>query len=741
MRSHHQRGFDRTGRLVYMIKFPADVPVDRAIAEIRTLPASIRLSKSGLVAPTMVFESISRGGTFEFRIRVPSDKAEYIVAQLRAAIPGITVEPVLEGDQALGEFNAGFEVGMNLPDHQVEMGGRPADVAVSLLNSFNPVGDEVVVMQWVIAGSQKVKLPATDDSRVRSTDFSFFKALAGHTEASRDELTSRRAKVDTEPNFIAGLRIAADSRHHDRSAALCHNLIMAMKASDGPKVKFVYREIKRDLTDSVNEAWTPLQPRLQLAVSELVPRLGWPLGSDYIEGVSRAAFRHLPPANDIATDGIVIGVSTMPGSERRIALPLDGLRTHAYLGGATEVGKTTLGTNILRQHIERGGGAVIIERDGDLIHRTLNQVRHEDLDRVINIDFTDAANFVGVNPFNFENPMQIATKLAELFERIYKINGVNLRKILFHGIPALAETGDATLLDLIPLVDPKSPADARWSRDRIAQLKTRELKEFFKDWGAKSADRRSKDMEPVLNRFWELTLDPQISRMLNHTQSTIDLGAAIRDNKIVCVNLKGVDSRLAEVVGSLMVSWIWDLSAKNIPADHDNLLFLDEAHLFSHLEGTIVEMLATARKRKLGVVMATQYIGQLSVGIQRAISTNARTKIIMQSGPDSAKVHRDEFAAREVTAEMFQNLEKYTAIAKIKLPQGGVSAPLTMRTLAEPPSKGNAHRAIAQSNGKYARTVAHIEADQRARRQVETKGRQTVDIGDEPVIGDWKGDF
>lgn len=124
---------------------------------------------------------------------------------------------------------------MNLPDHAVEMGGRPADVAVSLLNSFNPVADEVLVTQWVIAGSGKVKMPESEDNRVQPTDFSVFKALMGKTEASRDEKTSRRSKVDSEPNFIACLRIAARSKHRDRSAALAHSVIMSIKASDGPK--------------------------------------------------------------------------------------------------------------------------------------------------------------------------------------------------------------------------------------------------------------------------------------------------------------------------------------------------------------------------------------------------------------------------------------------------------------------------------------------------------------------------
>ncbi|MBB0995709.1 ATP-binding protein [Dietzia maris] len=740
MRKNHQREYDRAGRTTYRVTFPADVPESRARAEINTLPASIRAVKFGLYVPTIAFESISRGGQFEFRVRVPSARAEYIVAQFRAAIPGVAVEPVQESELSLGSFNGAVEISMNLPDRQLEMSGKPADIAVSLLNSFQPVGDEVVVMQWVIGGSTRVKMPAPDEARVRSTEWSWQRALLGKTEASSAEVASRRAKVDSEPNFIGTVRVAARSRHPDRSMALCHNVVMAFKASDGPTVRFTSRAIRTNVDVGINEAWTPLTPRIQLSSSELLPRIGWPLGADHIEGVTRNSFRHIMPSPEVLSDGIMLGVSTMPGSERPIAMPADGFRTHLYIGGKTEVGKTTLGVNLLRQLIAQGLGVIIIERDGDLIHRTLDQLEAHDLDRVINIDVSNESAFVGINPFDFERPSMIATKLADLFASIYEIKSVNVRKLLYHGIPALAETGDATLLDFIPLIDPKTPAEKLWSKKRLEKLKTKELVDFFTDWQNQDEGKRRKDMEPVLNRFWELTLDPQISRMLNNTHSTVDLGKALEENRIICVNLKGVDTNLAELVGSLLVSWIWDLSAKHVPERADNVMFLDEAHLFSHLEGTITDMLATARKRRLGLLMATQYVTRMPKAVEEGISTNARTKLIFESGKNEAHVHAGDFASREVDKEMLMNLPKYTAVAKVKLPSGGVSQPLTLRTLDEPRPVGYGHHAIAMSNAKYTRTAEQIAGDQRERRHVPTNKKGSAPLMEEPLTRPFDAD-
>ena len=734
VRTNKQREYDLTGRLIYRIKFPADVPVDRAVAEIRTLPASIKANKGSLTVPTMVFETICRSGTFEFRIRVPKERAEYVVAQLRSAIPGIAVEPVLDDDQSLGEFSAGYEIAMNLPDHAVEMGGRPADVAVSLLNSFNPVGDETLVLQWVIAGTPKVKLPDNEDARVQSTDFKVFKALIGKTEATKDEKSSRRAKVESEPNFIAGLRIAARSQHHDRSLALAHSIVMSLKASDGPRVKFLFREIKSDLTQMVNEGWTPTNPKLQLAVSELVPRLGWPLGSDYIEGVARATFSHMPPDDSVPREGILLGVSTQPGAERPVAMAPDQFRYHGYIGGKPGRGKTTLAVTMLSQLFARGSGGVLLEQDGDLVDRLLNQLDYQTLDRVVLLDFSDPDNHVGINPFDFEEPMMIASKLTELFRRIYNADsGVMLKKQLFHGISALHETGDATLLDLIPLLAPRTPSEALWSKERIKQIKSPELKQYFDQWEKKSDKDRDKAMEPVMNRFWELTLEPQIANTLNHTKSTIDLGAILRDNKILLVNLKGVDNNLAQVIGSLLVSWVWDASLKNVPAEHDNIMFLDEAHGFSHFEKTIGDIYAMGRRRKLGLFLATQGINQLPREVQNAVQINAGTRLIFESGPDEASIYQRSFAHPQVTQQAIVGLEKFMMVAKIMTDQGS-SQPMTLRTLDEPTPKGFGQPAIQLSNAKYARSTADIQADQKARRHVDTKRRPGAPTGDEPII-------
>ena len=188
---------------------------------------------------------------------------------------------------------------------------------------------------------------------------------------------------------------------------------------------------------------------------------------------------------------------------------------------------------------------------------------------------------------------------------------------------------------------------------------------------------------------------------------------------------------------------MWDASLKNVPEKHDNIMFLDEAHGFSHFEKTISDIYSMGRRRKLGLFLATQGINQLPRDVQTAVQINAGTRFIFESGPDEAYIYQKSFAHPLVTKESFVGLEKYMMLAKI-MTDAGTSDPITLRTVDEPKPKGYGNQAVQLSNHRYARTTAQIVADQKVRRHVDSKGRSSAPVGDgpiEPMVGNFKDDF
>lgn len=128
--------------------------------------------------------------------------------------------------------------------------------------------------------------------------------------------------------------------------------------------------------------------------------------------------------------------------------------------------------------------------------------------------------------------------------------------------------------------------------------------------------------------------------------------------------------------------------------------------------------LATARKRNLGLVMATQYIERLKPAIQDAVMANARTKIIFNSSAKSAHVHWQDFASMHVKHQDFMNLKAFEALARVNT-ETGVSDPITLKTYDAPDGYERGAEILAMSSRRYGRDKKQIDADDASRRIVE----------------------
>ncbi|WOI86006.1 type IV secretory system conjugative DNA transfer family protein [Rhodococcus qingshengii] len=711
MKLGNQRQHD-VNRQVYELSFPVDLDEARVIAWLRSIGGNLGNGLARLRGvPTVVFETIADGYGIKHRLHVPRAQAEFIMGQLRSHIPGVDFMQVEFVEPHVYTF--GVEVSMNDPSRTLTIASN-VDMSTRLLSSIQNVQEgERVVQQWVVSHTRRQKMPSTDEP-VASTTFSIGRALLGITDAGRDEVTDRRQK-QSEQNYAAVGRVAAIAANPVRAEKLVANVVLAVKSENNGTTYFKTKRIPSSrLGMDINDALTPLHMTTQLTISELTPLIAWPIGQPYVPGLNRHATRHLPATEAIPRIGRVLGHSTMPGNERPVAQSYRAATMHTFLAGGNGSGKTTLMVNTIRQDIERGSGVIIIEYDGDLLNRSLNHIPPERLDDLIMIDFASARQHVGLNLLDIDSPQNVANKLITLFETIYPdTRSINTRRILSHALPALGNVVGATVADIMPLVNPKTPRDAAWAREVDKKISDQQIAEFFRDW-RKDKARSAKSLEPLENRIWEVMLPKESRNFFNQSHSSFQPDDVINGNKLLFVNLAGVPQQVASVIGSLLVSAIWDAARQHRP-ERENFMYIDEAQLFAHLDAEFIDMLATARKRNLGLVLATQYVERLGPQIQDAIAANARTKVIFQSGPKSASIHQRDFGDRLITPDHFQNLKAYTALARI-MTEDGISAPVTIQTQPEPAGYGLTSQAIRLSNSKYGRTEAQILADEQARR-------------------------
>lgn len=705
-------------RRSYKLTFPSDLAQAQIESWLRSLsavaPSGLRRARG---IDSIVFETLADIRGISHYLHIPSSQSEYVIAQLRAAVPSIDYE-LLQAAPNPWYFDYGVEVGMNYPDRPLVIKSAK-DFAGRLLASMVGIGKgERVLVQLVVSPTPRLKRPVTEQ-QLTSTSASMMRVLVGANLATRDEKSSRAQKLDDQ-NYAVSIRVATAAEGLPRAKGLAGNVITALKAENIGPAAFGARKVPNEkLNRAINMRGTPRRATAQLMVSELVALIGFPIDLPYVPGLDRRSTRHLPSPDSVPMEGRVIGASTMPGFERPVAMDYEAATQHQYVGGANGTGKTTLLVNQLAQDIANGCGAIVIEYDGNLIERALAQVPPDRLDDVVVIDFRDHEHFIGLNLMEIESPAHVASRLVTIFEKVYSDHGrsVMLRKYINYAVRAMGDTPGLTVGDLVTYLKPYTPQEKEWAKWVDGNVRDTEVKRFMADW-RKQADGKGGEtlraIEPLLNRMWEFMLPVQTRYMLSQSRSSISPADIIDQNKLLFINLAGVESQVAEITGTLLLGTMWDAARQRKP-DKPNFLVADEFQMFSHLNNEFIDMLATARKRNLCLVLATQYIDRLEYQVQDAISTNCRSKIVFQSGQKAAHAHAQDFADPSVKKEHIQNLAKYHAIARL-VGRDGVSAPLTLKTIPEPRGFGYGRQAVALSTERFATGAEAVEQEATNRR-------------------------
>lgn len=731
MLSKYQKALDRK-RVTYIVTFPNDLNEERVSAWLRSISGTLHSGKARILATqTIVFEMWATDRGIVHRIHVPWQEADYIVAQLRSLIPGISVSP--DKERPVIRWTKAIELGMTASTRMLNV-PNSKDTSTSLLASVQALNPgEMVMLQWVLTPALPQSMP--EKGQARSDSFSIMRQLAGVSSASSDEVDDRRKKLQ-QPSLLAIGRVAALSDTQPRARHLIDRLEKSL-ASLNTAGTSIRRELS--LVGSPEErshlASAPYLFPAQFSLPELVGVMAWPIGSPFIAGLPQGAARHLYASEDIARAGRLIGHSNFPGNERPIALAYNRASEHFYVGGSIGGGKSTLMANSFAQDVAAGYGGIVIDASNSesgeaLFYRALNYVPKNRLDDVIVIDVqNDRLNPVAFNVLDQGSARVVVDQITELIGHLYRdTSGIWMRELLFHGLYTLAEHGGYTLLDLPKLIQPKTPEESQWADKLIRDVKDRELIDFWVRWDNYSTRDRATHVEPLLNRIWQLTARSEIRNIIGQTKSSFQWADALRENKIVLVSLVGLPKDTASIMGTLLVNALWT-AAQSITPDKPNFLYLDEFQLMTRLPMGLEDMLRLARKHKLGVVLGTQYIDDLTPDMKSAIINAVRSRVIFATSSREARMWQSEFGRRAVDESDFLNLARFEAMAQLST-DSGMSSPVTLKALPPLKETGVAKAAVAASSKKYGRPVAQVEAEMVNRRKADpTTQRQRPNIG------------
>lgn len=733
VRFKSQRKYDRD-RKTYLLTFPTDLAEDRVVAWLRAISGSLQSGYGRILgAPTIVFETWASDTGIVHRLKVPWQDGDYIAGQLRSLVPGINVTE--DDSRPEPEWTRAIELGMSAPSRQLNIPSH-ADVAASLLASVQALGEgETVVLQWVLTPAVPERPPAKD-AHSASTDTSVKSIWSGKQPALHDEVEDRRAKL-SELNLQAIGRIGAVAKTDARAAHLVHRVQQALAATRSHANRLRQENaVHRRVVRRINEAAGPFLFPAQLNIRELAAVVAWPIGQPFVAGLPQGATRHMAATEDVPRRGIILGHSNYPGHERPIAISHEHAVQHVYYGGSTGTGKSTAMGNNFAQVVADGCGGIIIDASNSdsnesLFSRGMSYIPPDRLNDVIVVDVNRSRNNpVGFNVLDQGHPRMVVDQITDLFGHLYQdTRGVWTKQLLFHGLYTLAERPGMTFVDLVPLLTPMTADEVTWADEVKRGVKDPELKQFWQRWENFNQSERDRYSQPLLNRAWQLISRPEARYVIGQSTSSFKMADVLRDNKILLVSLAGLPVETSSLLGTLLVNALWT-AAQGMTPEKPNFLYLDEFQLMTRLPMGLDDMLARARKHRLGVTLGTQYLEDLPPELKNAVINNARSRVIFQSSAKEARTWQNEFGRQYVTENDFIRIRKYEAIAQLAT-ESGIGAPVTLKSLAPLPTTGVIREAVSMSDARYGRNLEDVNKQMIERRKgTPTPRRRRPPVGE-----------
>jgi hypothetical protein len=357
---------------------------------------------------------------------------------------------------------------------------------------------------------------------------------------------------------------------------------------------------------------------------------------------------------------------------------------HMYLLGRTGTGKSTCLETMICQDIARGFGVAVVDPHGDLAEAVAKSPPASRRPDVVFLDAPNPTQPYGYNPLKSIRPDKrplAASGLLEVLRKLWDDRswGPRMEHILRNAILALLDQPQATLPDILRLL-----ADRSYRKQVATGVTNPAVRRFWlSDYERFSPGYRADSTAPIVNKVGAFLADPILARILTQPKTPLHFRSLMDQGKVLLVNL--AKGRLGEdtsaLLGGLLVTTLGlaAFTRAEVP-DHerrDFFVYLDEFQTFT--TRSLANMLSELRKYRVGLVLAHQYLYQLSEDVRYAVLGNVGTIVAFRVGAQDAGFLSKEFATR-FEAEDLINLANHHILVKLMI-DGEPSKPFSAVTL------------------------------------------------------------
>lgn len=485
-----------------------------------------------------------------------------------------------------------------------------------------------------------------------------------HQLSPMEEETVKALEQKTaKAGFDVNIRIIVSAKQKQQSEAYLRNVIDAFSQYAGYEYGNGFRAVKVGSSQKLINAFIYrsfiAKRSFVLNTEEVASLYHLPLPYTETPNIRWLSARKAAPPNNLPDEGIILGETDYRGQKSLIRIKDNDRQRHVYIIGQTGSGKSYTMANMAIQDIQKGDGCCLIDPHGGLIDEyVLPNIPKERVEDVIYFDPSDTERPMGLNLLEYDKkyPEQktfVINEMINIFDKLYNLSqtgGPMFEQYMRNAMLLVMDDPDdtATLLEI-----PKVLADKQYRTEKLKTINNIVVKRFWEEEAEKAGGEAAlANMVPYITSKLSTFISNDYMRpIIAQRESGFNFRKIMDEKKILLINLsKGrIGDLNAELLGLVMVGKILmaSLSRVDIPEEQRQPFYLYIDEFQNYVTDSIAVILSEARKYKLCLTMAHQYVGQLvedgDPTIKDAVFGNVGTIAAYRVGVEDSELFAKQF--------------------------------------------------------------------------------------------------
>ncbi len=528
-----------------------------------------------------------------------------------------------------------------------------------------------------------------------------------------DAIKTISAKL-SKPFFEVNIRVVVSAPSDIQAQSIFQGIVAGFSQLDAPsrnELRVVQPRNQRNFFYKYSYREFDANETLVLNSEELASVFHLPTPFTVVPHIKYLKAREASPPVNLPKEGLKIGESVFRGETNEVRISDEDRRRHLYIVGQTGTGKSNLETNMVVDDIRNGKGVAVIDPHGDLVEDILGLIPKNRFSDVIVFEPGDLSRPLGLNmlEYDFSRPEEktsIVNEMLSIFDKLYDLKntgGPMFEQYMRNALLLLmddAKHEPATLMQV-----PRLFSDLEFRQRKLARATNPIVVDFWTKEAAKTTGEASlANMTTYVgSKFNNFTTNDYMRPIIGQAKSAFHFRTIMDEGKILLINLaKGkLGDMNANLLGMIVVGRILmaALGRVDVPQEQrrDFYLYIDEFQNFT--TDSIAIILSEARKYKLNLTIAHQFISQLTDTIRNAVFGNVGSMISFRIGADDAEYLVKHFAP-VFTEQDLINIDNFNAYVKL-LVHGETTRPFNVRI----PRADVGNPETAEALKQYSRTA------------------------------------